>query len=174
VAGVLILWLILGPLVGWAIGNPKGRGVEGAGLGFLLGVIGWIIVAVMSPTPEAEAQRARALAAALDVTPTGIGPPIGRQCPWCAETIKPAARVCRFCGRDVEPIAPETIVEDEMARVQAEYPEQYSAARVYARPADSAAVRESVAPGVVQANGRRVTAEGSGDAYPFGLGRPSS
>jgi protein-disulfide isomerase len=27
-----------------------------------------------------------------------------RVCPWCAETIKAAAIVCRFCGRDVEPL----------------------------------------------------------------------
>jgi hypothetical protein len=27
-----------------------------------------------------------------------------RVCPWCAESIKPAAIVCRFCGRDVQPI----------------------------------------------------------------------
>jgi tetratricopeptide (TPR) repeat protein len=26
-----------------------------------------------------------------------------RTCPWCAETIKAAAVVCRFCGRDVQP-----------------------------------------------------------------------
>jgi hypothetical protein len=26
-----------------------------------------------------------------------------RACPFCAETIKAAARLCRFCGRDVEP-----------------------------------------------------------------------
>jgi tetratricopeptide (TPR) repeat protein len=33
-------------------------------------------------------------------------PPVAaaeRVCPWCAETIKAAAVVCRFCGRDVEP-----------------------------------------------------------------------
>ena len=28
-----------------------------------------------------------------------------RQCPWCAEMIKPAAIICRFCGRDVTPTA---------------------------------------------------------------------
>ena len=26
-----------------------------------------------------------------------------RTCPWCAETIKSAARICRFCNRDVTP-----------------------------------------------------------------------
>jgi hypothetical protein len=31
-------------------------------------------------------------------------PPTERTCPWCAETIKAAAIVCRFCGRDVEPL----------------------------------------------------------------------
>jgi hypothetical protein len=29
-------------------------------------------------------------------------PPTERTCPWCAETIKAAAVVCRFCGRDVQ------------------------------------------------------------------------
>jgi hypothetical protein len=29
-------------------------------------------------------------------------PPTERRCPWCAETIKAAAVICRFCGRDVE------------------------------------------------------------------------
>jgi hypothetical protein len=24
-----------------------------------------------------------------------------RSCPWCAETIKAAARICRFCGREL-------------------------------------------------------------------------
>lgn len=29
-------------------------------------------------------------------------PPTERACPWCAETIKVAAIICRFCGRDVQ------------------------------------------------------------------------
>lgn len=29
-------------------------------------------------------------------------PPTERTCPWCAETIKVAAVICRYCGRDVQ------------------------------------------------------------------------
>jgi hypothetical protein len=29
-------------------------------------------------------------------------PPVERTCPWCAETIKVAAVVCLYCGRDVQ------------------------------------------------------------------------
>jgi hypothetical protein len=29
-------------------------------------------------------------------------PAVERTCPWCAETIKAAAVICRYCGRDVQ------------------------------------------------------------------------
>jgi hypothetical protein len=41
--------MIVGPLVGYLIGKNKGLGGLGAVLGFFLGIIGWIIVAVMKP-----------------------------------------------------------------------------------------------------------------------------
>lgn len=34
-------------------------------------------------------------------------PPTERACPWCAETIKAEAVICRYCGRDVQ-AAPST------------------------------------------------------------------
>ena len=82
------VWLVLGPLVGYAIGKPKGREGYGLVLGFLLGFIGWIIVAVMEP-----------VAGYSDIGTQGPR----RTCPYCAEKIQPAAVVCRYCGAEVEP-----------------------------------------------------------------------
>jgi len=98
---VFILWCVIGGGVGGAIGSAKGRGAEGFVLGLLLGFIGWIIAAVMQPTPQFEARRRMAVQAAFPVQKSAPT----RDCPWCAETIKAAAIVCRFCGRDVQPIS---------------------------------------------------------------------
>jgi hypothetical protein len=57
---VLILvaaWVCIGGLIGWAIAKNKGHGTAGFFLGALLGWIGWIIAALLSPTPEAEARQ---------------------------------------------------------------------------------------------------------------------
>jgi hypothetical protein len=63
-------------MVGWVIGSTKGRHVDGALLGALLGPIGWIITATTKPTVEfqakkiAETQRAQALAMSMNSPPT--------------------------------------------------------------------------------------------------------
>jgi hypothetical protein len=46
-----IIWLACAA-IGYAIGNPKGRATEGIVLGLLLGVIGVIIVACLSPKKQ--------------------------------------------------------------------------------------------------------------------------
>lgn len=43
----ILILLIAFPVVGYLIGNSKGRPVLGTLLGFFLGVIGWIIIAVV-------------------------------------------------------------------------------------------------------------------------------
>ena len=89
-------------LVGMAIGDRKGRGAQGFWLGLVLGIFGVVIVAVLSPTPDAQARTNHEMVPAV---PTLYGEPSLRPCPWCAEQIQPAAIICRYCGRDVEPIA---------------------------------------------------------------------
>ncbi|MFK7918087.1 MAG: hypothetical protein AB8G14_08430 [Ilumatobacter sp.] len=44
---LFLLFAIVGPVVGYFIGKPKGYAVLGAVLGFFLGFIGWIIMAVI-------------------------------------------------------------------------------------------------------------------------------
>lgn len=112
-AGVVVLiWVLAGAVCGVAgflIGNLKGRNVAGFWLGFLFGVFGLIVIAVLPPTPVAEAERLAQIDAAVDALSDGPSEsraaPTRRSCPWCAESIKPAAVVCRYCGRDVEPLA---------------------------------------------------------------------
>ena len=102
----LLIWIGIGGGVGAAIGSSKGRAAAGFFLGLFLGIIGWIIVAVLEPTAEQRILRASELAGVLQYPQNSQQPSrvvAERSCPWCAEQIKPAAIVCRFCNRDVTP-----------------------------------------------------------------------
>lgn len=115
----VVVWASVGGGVGAAIGNSKGRGPAGFWLGFFFGGIGWIIVAVMQATPEAEVARM----AAINTLRGGVtfantaGASSTRVCPHCAETIKSAAVVCRFCGNAVEPIASVASIESSEEQI---------------------------------------------------------
>lgn len=61
---VLIALALIQAFVGWAIGHGKGRGVAGFFLGLGLGVIGWIIAAVLKPSHEELVRRESAHRAA--------------------------------------------------------------------------------------------------------------
>ena len=80
---VLILWVVF-TLVGALIGQQKGRTGFGACMGFLLGPIGWLIVALMSPNEQELKRR-------------NPGPK-QKKCPECAELVMADAKVCRYCG----------------------------------------------------------------------------
>lgn len=96
VLGFVALAALFGSL-GARIGRPKGRARFGFWMGATLGTLGLLIVALSQPKPEAPAEellavnRARAAAGESDLRP----------CPWCAEPIRTAAVLCRFCGREV-------------------------------------------------------------------------
>lgn len=68
--------LCVSALVGYFIGNGKGRGGDGAVWGLLLGPLGWLVVA--------------------------LGPDLRRKCPLCAGAL-PNAKVtrCLHCGQEI-------------------------------------------------------------------------
>ena len=95
---VLVVALLVCAFIGMAVGNSKGRGGLGFLLGLVFGVFGLIVIAVLGPTPEAQARRDLQVAAAARALDSSERL---RPCPWCSELIQPAARVCRYCRRDV-------------------------------------------------------------------------
>jgi hypothetical protein len=106
IVGFVLLSFAVSGGIGAAIGASKGRAGLGFALGAFLGFIGWIIIAVMEPSPQERLRRTQEFARAVHGSPgdTSGGPGAGeRACPWCAETVKTAALLCRFCGRDLPP-----------------------------------------------------------------------
>lgn len=85
---VAIIFAILLGLIPGAIAQSKGRSF-----------IGWWFFGTML---FIVALPCAILVSRVDQGPT---PGVSRKCPHCAELIKSEARVCRFCGRDVEPQA---------------------------------------------------------------------
>lgn len=87
----LILWGLCG-FIGGCVASSKGNSFMGGFfVGLILGPIGWIISALMSGPP---------LPQSIQVTVNNT--PELKVCPYCAEQIKAAATICRFCDRKVK------------------------------------------------------------------------
>ncbi|MBI3444358.1 MAG: zinc ribbon domain-containing protein [Magnetospirillum sp.] len=87
---VYIPFWVIGALVTAIIANSKGRSFF-LWLAYGLGI--WP-VAVVHSLAVANLNRVRLEQAEAAGS---------KECPFCAETIKMAAKVCRFCGRDLPP-----------------------------------------------------------------------
>lgn len=94
-----VCWIAIGGGVGALIGSSKGRGPLGFVLGLLLGIIGWIIMAVLSPTPE---HAAKGLVPGTTTT-VGAYAAMYRECPHCKEQMRRDARLCPHCRTESEP-----------------------------------------------------------------------
>lgn len=97
VLAISLFIMFFGGIRRW-IGRGAGHAREGWWLGCLLGPIGWIAVGMASPSLDFQAEQAARNSAEVEV---GLNSDT-RACEWCAETIKTAARLCRYCNREIE------------------------------------------------------------------------
>jgi len=88
-----IIWIVCG-ILGGAITDARGHSFgTGCVLGVLFGPLGVLIAAVLALQPPSATAN-----------PAGkIERQDRRACPYCAEMIMREAKICRFCGREVEP-----------------------------------------------------------------------
>ncbi len=80
-----VIAIILGVITG-GIARKKGYYSLLWGLfGFLLAIVALPLILIMPPQDGSESD---------------VQPELMKQCPYCAEMIKRAAKVCRYCGKD--------------------------------------------------------------------------
>ena len=83
---LLVLLLVLGLIAAFVWQNKGGNFFAGFALGFLLGLIGIIIVAAVTPSKRVEPVEQRT-----------------RECPSCKSPMRRDASVCPHCQRESEP-----------------------------------------------------------------------
>lgn len=108
----LLPLLFITGIIGIFIAQAKNRGgVEGFALGLLLGPFGLLIEVLLPTKPDKHGASHLGQGFGGVPAPGGPGYPVNvdrrplRPCPFCAEIIIASAKLCRYCQRDVEPLA---------------------------------------------------------------------
>ena len=101
---VVLVWLIsvIGSAMALSRYNKAGSGLL---LGIFLGPLGLIIALIWRSSLSQDETTRNLKQIAEAARPADDGAREERECPWCAERILRKAKVCKHCGKEVEPIA---------------------------------------------------------------------
>ena len=93
---IFILWIICGCAASYVAGQKNKSSGAWFLLGMLLGPIALLMVGLSPAAPPKPGGHT-----SFQMTRPEDPPAPTRTCPFCAEDIKPAAIVCKHCGRDL-------------------------------------------------------------------------
>lgn len=100
----IFFWLIMIIATG-ALAASKGRWVFGWVFNAIVFAPVTALILLALPNLRTEREAARRHQEVVQALAHREAPPTDtRDCPHCAERIKVAAKVCKHCGRDVEPV----------------------------------------------------------------------
>jgi len=87
---LLTFWVVCAAICAIIAGSKNRSALGWAVLGAIFGVFALLVVACLGKLPEEGSAAAMALEASEPM----------KVCPQCAETVKAAAKVCRYCGHN--------------------------------------------------------------------------
>src|SRR5437016_2243615 len=96
----LLIGASVAGLIGMAIGSTKGSPGAGFFIGFLLGPIGWVIIAFCPDSrPKCPLCKGTTVPGAIKCKNCGSSIP---RCPGCNKIIGANAAMCKNCGRPLK------------------------------------------------------------------------